>query len=215
MRRWSETSLFALKLNTLIAAETVRPGSGNRDLPRLINQHRSQYHRGLLNWIRNQHTTASLGLIRDVLDALNSAAGTARFRRLLDAAEALAIALADDSEAPSLAVKPLFGKLDQVFKRVIDQGEEAAMLDFPVELLKNILYYIARSNSRDPAVVSVQQSADLVNSFPDQAQAGVDSLGAPDRECSTPWARHSVRICAASRISSICTSVATATSWTG
>ena len=78
---------------------------------------------------------------------LNSAAGTARFRRLLDAGEALATALLEDDEAPALAVKPLFGKLDRVFKRVIDQGEEAAMLDFPVDLLKNILYYIARSNS--------------------------------------------------------------------
>lgn len=180
----SETSLFAPKLNTLIAAETVRPGSGNRDLPQLIHSHRSQYHRGLLNWIRDHQVKTSLRLIRDVLDVLNSAAGTARLRRLLDAAEALAIALGDDEEAPSLAVKPLFGKLDQVFKRVIDQGEEAAMLDFPVELLKNLLYYIARSNSRDPAVLSVQQSADLVNSFPDQAQGGnaIGALGAPDRE---------------------------------
>jgi len=180
----SETSLFAPKLNTVIAAETVRPGSGNRDMPRLIHEHRSQYHRGLLGWIRNQNIPASLELIRDVLDLLNSAAGTARFRRLLDAAEALTIALGDDQEAPALAVKPLFGKLDQVFKRVIDQGEEAAMLDFPVELLKNLLYYIARSSSRDPAVVSVKQAADLVNSFPDPSQTGnaVGSLGAPDRE---------------------------------
>jgi chemosensory pili system protein ChpA (sensor histidine kinase/response regulator) len=179
----SETSLFAPKLNTLIAAETVRPGSGNRELPGLIHQLRSQYHRGLLSWIRNQDPKAALGTMRHVLDRLNSAAGTARLRRLLDAAEALTIALADE-EAPALAVKPLFGKLDMVFKRVIDQGEEAAMLDFPVDLLKNLLYYIARSNSRDPAVVSVQQAADLVNSFPDPAQAGatIGSLGAPDRE---------------------------------
>ena len=180
----SETSLFAPKLNTLIAAETVRPGSGNRDMPRLIHHYRTQYHRGLLNWIRNQHVSASLGLIRDVLDVLNSAAGTARFRRLLDAAEALTIALNEDEEAPALAVKPLFGKLDQVFKRVIDQGEEAAMLDFPVDLLKNLLYYIARSNSRDPAVVAVKQAADLVNTFTDQTGNGtaVAALGAPDRE---------------------------------
>ena len=78
----SETSLFAPKLNTLIAAETVRPGSGNRELPRLIHQLRSQYHRGLLSWIRDQDPKVALGTMRHVLDMLNSAAGTARLRRV-------------------------------------------------------------------------------------------------------------------------------------
>ncbi len=180
----TETSLFAPKLDAVIAAETVRPGSGNRDLPQLIQRQRSNFHRALLHWIRGQEVASSLGQIRDILDSLHSAAGTARLRRLLDAAEALAVALRDDEEAPGLAVKPLFGRLDRVFKQVIDQGEESAMLDFPIELLKNLLYYIARSSSRDPAVMSVKRSVDLVNTFPEQSDEvnGFDSLGAPDRE---------------------------------
>ena len=180
----SETSLFAPKLDAVIAAETVRPGSGNRELPKLVGKLRSRYHRGLLNWIRNQDVEESLAQLREVLDTLNSAAGTTRLRRLLDAAEALATALAGDSEAPALAVKPLFGKLDRVFKHVIDQGEESAMLEFPVDLLKNLLYYIARSNSTDPAVLAVKHSADLVNTFPEHQSDGsvLGSLGAPDRE---------------------------------
>ena len=180
----SETSLFAPKLDAVIAADTVRPGSGNRELPQLIRQHRSHFHRALLNWIRGHEVSTSVTQIRDLLDVLNSAAGTGRLRRLLDAGEALATALLDDDEAPALAVRPLFGKLDRVFKQVIDQGEEAAMLEFPVDLLKNLLYYIARSNSQDPAVVAVKRSADLVNSFPDQPQDGLaaGSLGGPDRE---------------------------------
>jgi chemosensory pili system protein ChpA (sensor histidine kinase/response regulator) len=180
----TETSLFAPKLDAVIAAETVRPGSGNRELPELIRGHRSYFHRALLHWIRGHDVAVSLRQIRDVLDTLNSAAGTARLRRLLDAAEALAAALLDDDEAPGLAVKPLFGKLDRVFKQVIDQGEESAMLDFPVDLLKNLLYYVARSNSKDPAVLAVKRAADLVNTFPEQSKdaVGLDSLGAPDRE---------------------------------
>ena len=180
----SETSLFAPRLDAQIAAETVRPGSGNRELPQLIHQYRSQYHRGLLQWIKGEDVAAALAHICDVLDVLNSAAGTARFRRLLDAADALATALRADEEAPALAVKPLFGKLDRVFKQIIDQGEEAAMLDFPVDLLKNILYYVARSNSTAPNVTAVKQAADLANNFPEIAEAGgaAGSLGAPDRE---------------------------------
>jgi len=180
----SETSLFAPRLNAVIAADTVRPGSGNRQLPHIIHQQRSHYHRGLLNWIRGNDVPASLAHIRDVLDLLNSAAGTSRFRRLLDAGEALTTVLIDDGETPALAVKILFGKLDRVFKRVIDQGEESAMLDFPVDLLKNLLYYIARSGSENPAVLAVKQAADVANNFPDEQQQGsaVGALGGPDRE---------------------------------
>ena len=180
----SESSLFAPKLNAVIAAETVRPGSGNHDLPQLMQQQRSHYHRGLLNWIRGRDEHLALTQIRDILDLLNSNAGTSRLRRLLDAGEALAIAVLDDDQAPALAVKPLFGKIDRVFKKVIDQGEEAAMLDFPVDLLKNLLYYIARSDSQDPAVVAVKRAADLANTFPDQLQDSnaIGALGGPDRE---------------------------------
>ena len=180
----SETSLFAPKLNAVIAAETVRPGSGNRELPQLIHHQRNHYHKALLHWIRGQDVATALMQIRDVLDTLHSAAGTARLRRLLDAGEALAKALLDDGQAPAPAAKPLFGKLDRVFKQVMDQGEEAAMLDFPVDLLKNMLYYVARSTSQDPAVLAVKQTADLANNFPEQMQQGVvaGSLGGPDRE---------------------------------
>ncbi|MGD8955740.1 MAG: Hpt domain-containing protein [Chromatiaceae bacterium] len=180
----TETSLFAPKLNSVIAADTVRPGSGNRDLPRIIQHQRSHYHRGLLNWIRGQDEHAALAQIRDVLDLLNSASGTARLRRLLDAGEALATALLQQDEAPALAVKPLFGKIDRVLKRVMDQGEEAAMLDFPIDVLKNLLYYIARSDSQDPAVLAVKQASDLANAFPEQLGDGmtVSALGGPDRE---------------------------------
>ena len=78
----------------------------------------------------------------------------------------------------------MFGKLDRVFKRVMDQVK-AAMLDFPVDLLKNMLYYVRLDVRRqDPAVLAVKQTADLANNFPEQMQQGVvaGSLGGPDRE---------------------------------
>lgn len=179
----SETSLFAPKLDALVASETVRPGSGNRELPQLIHHHRSHFHRGLLGWIKGVNEKSSLRHMHDVLDVLNAAAGTARLRRLLDAAEALTVVLMEDEEVPALAVRPLFGKLDRVFKQIIDQGEEAAMLAFPVDLLKNLLYYVARSGSTDSRVVAVRHAADLVNSFPEEATVDLTgSIGGPDRE---------------------------------
>jgi chemosensory pili system protein ChpA (sensor histidine kinase/response regulator) len=180
----TETSLFAPKLNAVVAAEPVRPGSGNRDLPRVINQQRAGYHRNLLGLLRGQDFAAPLRAIRDVLDQVNSHAGTARLRRLLDAAEALCTALVDDETPPPAAVKSLFGHLDRVFKQIIDQGEEAAMMDFPVDLLKNLLFYVSQSTSQNPSVLAIQRSAGLSHAFPVQESgvAPVGPMAGTDRE---------------------------------
>ncbi len=176
----SEISLFAPKLDAQLAAEPVLPGTGNPDLPKSAAAQRVNYHRGLLNWLRELDVPAGLGQLRMVLDELGSLAGTVRMRRLLDAGEALLVALLDKSVEGTAAVKVLFGRLDRVLKRVIDKGEEAAMCDFPLDLYKNLLYYIARSDSIDPVVQAVRQTADLANSFPEisgQQTVGLSGVG--------------------------------------
>jgi chemosensory pili system protein ChpA (sensor histidine kinase/response regulator) len=178
----SEAGLFAPKLQSVIATETVRPGSGNRELPKLVLQQRGPFQRALLHWIRGDESHAALVEMHAILSGLDQAAGTARLRRLLEAAQALTSVLRDDAETPTDEVKPLFGRIDRVFKQVIDQGEEATMLDFPVDLLKQLLYYVTRSTSDDPLVVSVRQSAELANSFDEAGGEIVGALGGPDRQ---------------------------------
>ncbi|BAN69758.1 hybrid sensor histidine kinase/response regulator [endosymbiont of unidentified scaly snail isolate Monju] len=166
----SEASLFAPRLDAQLAAEPVEQGSGNPQLPELVAGLRMDYHRALLKWFRDLDTPGGLKVLRGLIDRVSSAAGTARLRRLLDAAEALLVAIAEGSVQTTPAVKLLYGQLDRVFKRMIDQGEEAVAQDFPVELLKNFLYYIARSDSSDPVVLAVRRAADLANSFPDLSE---------------------------------------------
>ena len=180
----SEITLFAPKLDSLIASEEVVLGSGNPALAGLVQAKRANFHKGLLHWFRDADSHAGLAQMRDVFEELANEARTARMRRLLDASEALVVALQDDSLEANVALKRLFGELDRVFKRIIDEGEEAAARDFPLDLLKNQLYYIARSDSEDPIVQAVRRSADLANSFPDlsleEVRAG--QLGGPGKE---------------------------------
>ncbi len=180
----SEISLFAPKLDTVIANEVVVPGSGNPEMSMFVQQQRSHFHRGLLNWYRDIDAQLGLGQIRDVIESLSTQARTTRLRRLLDATEALVVALQEESIKSSIAIKLLFGKLDRFLKSVIDSGEEVAVREFPIELLKNQLYYIARSSSVNPVVESVRRSADLANSFPDLDNDGsqLSGLGGPGKE---------------------------------
>lgn len=172
----SEISLFAPKLDQLIESEEVVIGSGNPQLPQDIRQRRIDYHKALLGWYRGADVPAALRGLRDVLSAIGAGAGTARVRRMVDAADALLVAIAEDTVDDSIAVKLLFGRLDRFFKEVIDHGEEAAAREFPSELLKNLLYYVSRSSSDNPVIEAVRQSADLANSFP-ESQADLEVTG--------------------------------------
>lgn len=161
----SETALFAPKLEELIAAEPVTPGSGNMLLGDTIKALRSKYHRGLLLWFRDIDPKRGLAQVREVLESINAQAGTKRIRRLMEAAEALSISLMHEGGDVAAAVKPLFGRIDRLLKQILDGGEEAAAQQFPMELLRNLLYYVAHSDSSDPVVRGVQQTVDAANAI--------------------------------------------------
>ncbi len=180
----SEISLFAPNLEQLINAETVVPGSGNPELPSIIRKNRADFHRGLLSWFRDQDSAVGLRRIRAFLEAVSSQSGTSRLRRILDAADALVVAIQEGTLDNSMAIKLIFGQLDRFLKRVIDDGEEAAVSDFPIELLKNLLYYVALSPSDNPVIEAVRHSADLANTFPvhELSELADDRLGGAGRE---------------------------------
>ncbi len=164
----SEIVLYAPNLNRVVEREPVIPGSGNERIPGLVREQRTRYHHGLLGWYRNQGQEAGLDLVLDVIRRVNAIAGTRRLRRLMDSAEALVLTLMEGEFTADDEVKQLFSRLDRVFKELIEKGEEEAMEDYPIELLKSILYFVSRSHSHDPVVQSVKRTADLANSFPDQ-----------------------------------------------
>ncbi len=164
----SEIVLYAPNLDRLVEREPVVPGSGNEQLPGIIRRLRNRYHKGLLLWYRDDKLDEGLHEVLDVLQKINAVAGTLRLRRLMDAGEALVVTLIDGEFTADTEVKQLFSRVDRVLKRLAEDGEEAAVTDFPTDLLKNLLYFVSRSHSVNPVVLTVKRTADLANSFPDQ-----------------------------------------------
>ena len=186
----SEIVLYAPNLNRVVEREPVIPGSGSARIPELVREQRTRYHHGLLGWYRDQGQEAGLDLVLDVIRRVNAIAGTRRLRRLMDSAEALVLTLMEGEFTADDEVKQLFSRLDRVFKELIERGEEEAMEEYPIELLKSILYFVSRSHSGDPVVQSVKRTADLANSFPDQLlKAPVEvSMGADEDVLATVFA---------------------------
>jgi chemosensory pili system protein ChpA (sensor histidine kinase/response regulator) len=167
----SEIALYAPQLDYIIEAEPVVPGSGNPELGLSVRRARSKFQRGLLLWYRDKSKKTGLDTVLKIVRQINADAGTNRLRRLLDAAEALVVVLQEGEFDASAEVKLLFGEVDRVFKNVTELGEEGAVKDFPLPLLKKLLYFVSRSTSHDSVVQSVKKSADLANSFSDEIDA--------------------------------------------
>ena len=164
----SEVVLYAPNLDRLVEREPVVPGSGNARIPGLTRSLRNEFHKALLNWYNENDIDQGLNEVLQVLQKINAMAGTLRLRRLMDAAEALVITLIDGEFTADQEVKRLFSRIDRVFKDLIARGEEATVRDFPIDLLKSLLYFVSRSHSTNAVVQTVKRTADLANSFPDQ-----------------------------------------------
>ncbi len=164
----SEATLYAPNLNRLIEREPIIPGSGNPSISEIVHRLRMRYHKALLLTYRNENVDEGLQQILEIVQEINAVAGTLRLRRLMDAAEALILTLREGEFSADAEVKPLFSRLDRVFRDLIDKGEEATVRDFPMELLKSLLYFVSRSHSHSSVVETVKRTADLANSFPDQ-----------------------------------------------
>ncbi len=81
----------------------------------------------------------------------------------------------------SISVKRLLGLADRELKRLYEQGESRYAQHSPVELLNNVLYYIARSASTGPRVAAVRASFRLNELLPvdESVEQERENLSAP------------------------------------
>jgi chemosensory pili system protein ChpA (sensor histidine kinase/response regulator) len=172
----SENALFAPDLtvdaptNEMIATDII-------DLARKL---RHNYHLGLLGWFRDKDSEASLKRIGDVIEKLRQAAGEQEINRLLWVAGGLVESLKHGGINSSVSIKLLLGQLDRQIKKIIDNGITALSDEPPQELLKNLLYYVATSQSSDERTREVKHAFKLDQVMPDThtlEQARADLAG--------------------------------------
>ncbi len=80
-----------------------------------------------------------------------------------------------------VSVKRLLGLADREIKRLYEQGEPRYALNPPVELLNNLLYYVARATNKGPRVAAVRESFRLGELLPvdESVEQERENLSAP------------------------------------
>ncbi len=179
----SEGTLLLLNLKSDRQAQPAAPTPGEAPLTpsQWARRLRAQFQIGLIGWIRGERTEKNLEILSTVATRMEQVASTQPVFQLWWVVGALLEALRENGVEGGISVKRLLGLADRELKRLYEQGESRYTQHPPVELLNNILYYIARSTSSGPRVSAVRGSFRLQELLP--VDEGIDqereSLSAP------------------------------------
>jgi chemosensory pili system protein ChpA (sensor histidine kinase/response regulator) len=173
----SENSMFSPNLNAPLPETLVR-GEAAGDLKSQARELRPRFQRGLLGWFRGHDADSCLNAVSGVLGNLQELSGTAEGARLWWIAAGVTDAITENSIDASVAVKRLIGQLDRQIRRVIEHGESALIQAPPVDLLKNLLFYVAQSRSTGPRIAEIQTTYQLGDLLPreDELASARESL---------------------------------------
>ena len=176
----SEGTLLLLNLRS---DEPARPVGGDAassaaDLSRRM---RPRFQLALLGWIRGEQVAQNLSALADIAAQFESHATTQPLFQMWWVVGAVLEALRDGGVDGNVSVKRLLGQVDREMRRLQEHGEAAWAAAPPIELLNNLLFYVARSGSAGPRVAGVRQSfhLDEVLSANVQADDSNETLSAP------------------------------------
>ena len=142
---------------------------------------RPHYQIGLLGWFRGQKVRASQKRILAVLNEFEKISADPAAHRLWSVSAALIEGLMLDGLDSNVSVKMLMGQVDRNIHHLIKQGEIEFAKDLPAELLKNLLYYVARIEKDSPKIKQIKETYHLKELLPDsstleEARSGLGGL---------------------------------------
>ncbi|MFZ5602253.1 MAG: Hpt domain-containing protein, partial [Pseudomonadota bacterium] len=180
----SETALFKPDLAAGSAAapkEKVSP-EALAQLPELLKKIRQLYQFALVGLIRHQDMPTNLGYMAKSLTKLEQLYSNTPMAQLWWVSAALVDGVSRNEIELGTSVKMLFGQLDRQLKHSIDTGADRNE-PVPMDLLKNLLFYVARCKGDAPRIRKVKEAFKLDSALPSEEMLDVERrrLTGPDR----------------------------------
>ena len=162
----SENAFFSPNLSVPIPEDEGKKSGKSVDVQKYAKKLRPVYQASLVGLYRDKNTQESVRKLAIVIRELLFNSNLENSTRLWWVASALVEALLEGGIEASNSVKQLLGHLDRQIKRLIVEGEQVFAQQPPVELLKNLLYYVATSKSQGPRVGQVKLAFSLDKLLP-------------------------------------------------
>ncbi len=154
----TETALFAPDLSRALPEVAAGPAQALPEPVLKANAARLRmaFQLGLLKWFKGDEISANTARLALILERLQSATAQIDGRRLWWVSAGLLDAIRADQVDSSVAVKLLIGRVDREIKQLVDLGEACFARQPPLELTKNLLYYIAQVDGAGDRVDQIQ-----------------------------------------------------------
>jgi chemosensory pili system protein ChpA (sensor histidine kinase/response regulator) len=181
----SETSLFAPQLVSVPRlGEQVLAQRDTPELPALLRKLRQTLQAALVGLLREQDVQTQLAYMGKVFARLEQLCDDAPLGPLWQIASALVETMASGNFTNSPALRSLFKDADKELKRLLEQGIAGINQPAPDELLKSLLFYIAKSDSQAKRMVELKDQYGLDEALPDTALPAQErtDLQGPDRD---------------------------------
>ncbi len=177
----SEGTLLLLNLKSDQSPRARSDEDGQAAVALWARRLRPRFQVGLLGLIRGERTEQSLEIMAKVAEKLEQVATTQPVFQFWWVTGAVLEALQANGLEASATLKRLLGQADRQIKALYDLGEERYCDSPPVELLNNLLYYVARSSAGGGRIGAVRASFKLTEILPvdDAIEQERASLSAP------------------------------------
>ncbi|MDB6083642.1 MAG: hypothetical protein JWN43_1523 [Gammaproteobacteria bacterium] len=178
----SEGTLLLLNLKSDQPAQPqTQQGEPTITVVQWARRLRPRFQVGLLGYIRGERTVQNLEILAKVAEKLEQVATTQAVFQLWWVVGALLEAVKANGIEGSATLKRLLGQADRQIKVLYEIGEARYCENPPVDLLNNLLYYVARASSSGGRIAAVRASFKLSELLPvdDTIEQERESLSAP------------------------------------
>ena len=181
----SETSLFAPNMSArcpALAGEFLAQRQ-TADLPALLRKMRQMLQVALVGVIRNQDLPTNLGYMARVFARLEMLCKDAPLGTLWQIASGVVEGLASGGIANGTSIRTLLRQVDRELKRLVEQGADGINQAAPDELVKNLLFYIAKAPAQTSRIQALKAEYSLDEALPDSDVVDEEraQLAGPDR----------------------------------
>lgn len=157
----TEGEFFSPDLTINAPLQAVSECIVSGDIVTVARKLRPGYLSGLLGVIREQQVTENIEKLILVIDNLLIASTDEKSRQFWWVALGVIESLYEQGLDLSVAVKMLLGRVDQQIQKLIVSGERIFSANPPDKVIKNLLYYIAQSQTYNSRIVEIKKAYHL------------------------------------------------------
>jgi len=177
----SEGTLLLLNLKSDRPAQPQSAPQSTALVAQWARRLRPRFQVGLLGFIRGERPAQNLEILAKIAEKLEEVATTQPVFQFWWVTGAILEALRSNGLEASLTLKRLLGQADRQIKALYEIGEARYCENPPIDLVNNLLYYVARASVDTGRIAAVRASFKLSELLPldDDIEQERENLSAP------------------------------------